>query len=364
MKQNSRKNQRLIKQYPFVMDILDRPMLPIGSWVNKNEQEAKKIDDLTICVQKADGNLMYRRADNVAIGNDYSYILRLDGSRKDLVGRRGEYLFAVDGQGKIINRVDWPSNDAERRATGEVYGKSVFCKRISGFTEEKIEQFEAEAVLMSIEELSKRLEMWEGIDVSILAKVQYLVWVTIEAWHWDTHNDSRPEGRLGDFHDRSAHITIYKEPDGGFEKLLAEANVFDHLYLDTRTVIDGVCVNNPDIIKMNDALAELCVKFQNEVYFAGMKDVRDKGKYRGASGQFNSVKVLCTKMCGYDRVMLEDAVSYITFQLRPGERSMYVLGLQGTLPQVRNLVNTVTQIWNDKPELRFVFKSDENVSVM
>jgi hypothetical protein len=94
-------------------------------------------------------------------------------------------------------------------------------------------------------------------------------------------------------------------------------------------------------------LYEVCVTFQEEIDFNGMKDVLDNGEFRGASGQFDAVKVLCAEMCGYDRVMLEDNSSYVTFQLRPGSKHMYVLGQQGTLPQIRNLVRTVVRIWRE-----------------
>ncbi len=117
-------------------------------------------------------------------------------------------------------------------------------------------------------------------------------------------------------------------------------------------------------MSMGGMLYEMCITFQDEVYFDGMKAVLDDGEFRGASGQFGSVKVLCAEMCGYDRVMLEDANSYVTFQLRPGSKHMYVLGQQGTLPQIRNLVRTVVRMWREKPELRAAFKSDKKVSVI
>lgn len=43
---------------------------------------------------------------------------------------------------------------------------------------------------------------------------------------------------------------------------------------------------------------------------------------------------------------------------------MYVLGQQGTLPQIRNLVRTVVRMWREKPEQRAAFKPDKKVSVM
>jgi len=126
----------------------------------------------------------------------------------------------------------------------------------------------------------------------------------------------------------------------------------------------GVLDKNHDIVSIGGMLYEMCITFQDEVYFNGMKEVLDGGKYRGASGRFGTVKVLCVEMCGYERVRLEDFLSYVTFQLRPDAKHMYVLEQQGTLPQIRNLVRTVVRMWNQKPELRAAFKSDENVSVM
>ncbi len=129
-------------------------------------------------------------------------------------------------------------------------------------------------------------------------------------------------------------------------------------------MLRGALDKDHDIVSIGGMLYEMCVTFQEEMYFNGMKDVLDNGEFRGASGQFGAVKVLCAEMCGYDRVMLEDNSSYVTFQLRPGSKHMYVLGQQGTLPQIRNLVRTVVRMWREKPEQRAAFKPDKKVSVM
>lgn len=344
MKPNASKNRKLVKQYPFVAEILKRRMLPDAAWTRGEYddmmRDATRVDDLTIRVEKADGDLMFRRADNVGLG-DSSCIFQFKGNHKDQVMRRGEYLFAIDGKGKIVNRVNWPRNDEERRTTGEVYGWSALWAGRSTFPSGE-----------------------PCYTDPISAKVNCLVWVTVEAWHADTKNDDVSGGRFGEFRDRSIHITIYGEPDQGFEKLQEESSVYTNLSLDSRSMSRGVLDRNHDIVSMGGMLYEMCVTFQDEVYFNGMKDVLDEGNYRGASGRFGTVKVLCVEMCGYDRVMLEDSASFVTFQLRPDSKHMYVLGQQGTLPQIRNLVRTVVRMWNQKPELRAVFKSDKNVSVM
>ncbi len=347
MNPNASKNRELIKQYPFVSDILSARMEPNGEWRSGIEKTPgwvnvamTMVDDLTIRVEKADGDLMFRRADNVGLGES-SCIFQFKGNRKDQIMRRGEYAFAIDGKGKIVNRASWPRNDEERRTTGEVYGWSALWAGRSTFPNGEARYTDP-----------------------IWAKVKYLVWVTVEAWHTDTKNDDAPGGRFGEFRDRSIHITIYGEPNQGFEKLQKESSVYTNLSLDSRLMTRGVLDKDYDIVNMGGMLYEMCITFQDEVYFNGMKEVLDGGKHRGASGQFGTVKVLCAEMCGYDRVMLEDAASYVTFQLRPDSKHMYVLGQQGTLPQIRNLVRTVVRTWNQRPELRAAFKPNKNVSVM
>lgn len=333
MNPNAWKILCLIKQYPFVDDILSVRLEPYDG------NGETSVNDLTIRVEKADGELMFRRANNTGLGES-SYIFQLKGDRKDQVMRRGEYFFAIDDAGKIINRVNWPRNDKERSTTDTICGWSVFWTRRVTLANNK-----------------------EGYSSPIWDKVKYLVWVTIEAWHTDTKNDDVPGGRFGEFRNRSIHITIYGAPEQGFEKLHEQSSAYLNLSLDSQLLSRGAIENDHDLISISGMLYEMCITFQDEVYFNGMKEVLDGGKYRGASGQFGAVKVLCVEMCGYDRVMLEDPVSYVTFQLRPNSKYMHVVGQQGTLPQIRNLVRTVVRMWNQKPELRAAFRPDKNISL-
>lgn len=331
MKSNHPKNVQLIKQFPFVKSVLGFPMEPFAFKFGGVFDE-ERIDDLTIRVEKADADLMFRQAENTGL-REKSFILHLKGRRKDQVMRRGEYLFAVDGEGRVINQVNWPRNNEERREMGgEVYAWSVF---------------------------------WQARKDNLYSRpihtlVKHLVWATVEAWHQDTKDDDH---RFGRFLDRSVHLTVYTAPAKGFEKLQEEANIWENLSLDSKTLIRGGARGDHDLITMSGMLYEMCIWFQDLVYFNGMKKVLDEGKVRGASGQFGQVRVLAAEMCGYDRIMLEDAVSWISFQLRPGSKNMYVLGEKGTLPQIRNLVRTVIKLWGD-PRLRQNFKADQEVSVM
>ena len=333
MKIGSKKYLLTVVQYPFLKDILSQKMEPYSG------DGGLSTTELIVEAEKAHGDLMYRRADNTGLG-DRSFFMRLNGKRKGQVMRCGEYLFAIGRKGKIINRLNWPRNHEEKTEGGETYGWNV---------------------------------LWSGKDKfpsgdpcftnPIAKKVKYLVWVTVEAWYADTKKEDTLNSRFGEFKGFLIKITIYGEPDQGFEKLEKESNVYQNLSLDSKTLLQGEINKNSKIITIGGMLCEMCITFQDEVYFNGMKKVMNEGKYRGASGQFGAVKVLCAEMCGYDRITLEDSRSYITFKLRPGSKNMYVLAEQGTLPQIRNLVRTVVRMWREDPESREAFKPDKDVFV-
>lgn len=329
MNTNSSKNVKLIKQYPFLTEVLGTRMDP---YYRKEGSNDPIIDELTIRVERADGDLMFRTAKNVGL-DDSSFLLSIKEDKKGQVGKQGEYAFAVGKENQIITYLNfsrYPEN------CGPIYASTVLWET-DCFS------------LRPIKDISE--------------ETKYIVWVTVTAWYSDKNNDDLPGGRCGEFKHRSIRITIYGVPKQGFKNLRKESSVYFNLSLDSQMMVRGALEKNHDIVTMGGMLNEMCITFQDEVYFNGMKDILDNGEFRGASGQFGTVKVLCGEMCGYDRVMLEDSVSYISFQLRPGSKHMYVLGQQGTLPQIRNLVKTVVRMWSN-PEMRKAFRPNENVSVM
>lgn len=335
MNPNASKNREFIDRYFFLPAIINSDMEPLG------EPYHNQTDNLSIRVEKADGDLMFKQAHNVGLTGDPSCIFQFTDKRKGQVMRRGEYLFAVDSGMNIINRVDWPRNDEERKANGEIYGRTVLWSGRTSFANGS-----------------------PCYTDPIFDTTEYLVWATVEAWYADTGDDGGLGSRFGAFIDRSVDITIYRKPEQGFRKLQEESSVYQNLALNSRVMMRGALEKNHDILIMGGMLYEMCIFFQDEVYFNGMKAILDEGTFRGASGQFGPVKVLCAEMCGYDRIMLEDATSYVTFQLRPESKHLYVLGQQGTLPRIRNLVRTVIKMWRENPASRAAFKPDENVSVI
>lgn len=333
MRPNSDKNRQLISQYPFISKILEIAFERAGS----KDGFAPRVDDLDVRVEKADGDLMYRQARNTGLG-DSSFIFSTEPKRKGQVGRRVECLLAVGENGQVLDILYWPRNDEDRRGKKEIYAKAIFW------------------ATRNLESGWCSDPRWEMVDS--------LVWVTVEAWHVDTRNDKVPEGRFGALRSRSLDLTIFTKPECGFEKLDTDSCFDKNLRLSSRCVLTAYLAGNADIIRISGMLDEMCLQFGEEVFFAGMKDVLDKGPARGASGQFGSAKVLAAELCGYDRVMLEDSVSSVTFQRRPDSEGLYVLGMDGTLPQLRSLVRGVIRGWQHDPAARMSFKSDGKVRVL
>lgn len=332
MKPTADKNLRLIAQYPFLEKIVRAPIDP----VSPGAFDSDTIAGLTIKVEKADSNLMYRQGKNTGLeklgDGSCSWSMPIEGPRNGQAGKRGHFMFAIDHSGKVINELDWKNEKPKEPLFGwhALWGKKLGPDH---FTE------------------------------CLYDQVKYLVWVTVEAWY--EFIKGFEDTPFGDFIERTMTVTIYSAPEQGFSKLSDEANVFEHLWLDSNVILCGSMRNDHDILYINGMLAELCHQFKTDVYDNGMRDVADSHpQYRIAgSGNFGPVKVLVGEMCGYERIMLEDDFSYITFQIRPGSTNAYVLGMQGRLPQLRHLVRTVINDWNHREGARQAFSYDQEVRV-
>jgi uncharacterized membrane protein YgcG len=222
MKVNSRKNRKLIKQFPFIVNILKLSMLPNGTNF-RLEKGPECVDGLTIRVQKADGDLLFRQAQNTGLG-DYSMIFSMEDNRKDQVMRMGEYIFAIDDRNAIINRLDWPLNDQQATRRYPVYAKNVFWAKTS--------------------------PGGNILSDPIWNKVAYLVWVTVEAWHKDTKVDGEPESRFGECLERNIRITVYGKPDCGFEELYEKSSIWSNLRLNQRVTTRSIIDKDVDLLQI------------------------------------------------------------------------------------------------------------------
>jgi len=339
MRVDARKNWRLRQQYPFVDQILKQAMEPFR--VESADQKGGIfVDDLTIKVERADGDFLYRRGRNTGLGED-SFTFYMRGKHKDHISKCGQYVFAIDRDYKILNRLNFPRNREAARGQSTVH---------------------AFYVMWTSQSDDGRL-----LSNPIHDKTAYLVWVDVKTYHKNTGNDDGSDGRFGECLERSVAITIYLPPKEDFKKLEENSSHWSNLRLDSDILIKAIFENNHDITQMNGCLWELCKFFQDEVWDKGMKQAFEQFEndgVRGASGQFGTTKVLAAELCDYHRVMLQNDDCYISFQLRPGAIDMYVLGEDGTLPQLRQLVRSMVLMWIQQPECHADFNADTNVSVM
>lgn len=324
MRLYSRKNQKLLKQFPFLEFIISNVPL--------DPAPLSQIDDLTIKVEKADGSLMFRQAQNTGLGDENSWVFRTSGSLEGMVGRIGEYMFAFGHNGEVLNRLSWPRNDDEKRGKDSVYGRHVFWTKFDGRG---------------------------GYSNPIWKKTKFLVWVNITAWYEDLDT---AESRFGPFRRREAHLTVYGAPEQGFEKLDTESNLIDHLYLSERVIADGVIRKDDRVVMLAGRLEELAYFFHTNVYLEGVKQTLDGSTIRGASGKLGDIKILAIEMLGYHRITIENSEAWASFQIRPDSEYMTMLSCGGTLPQVRNLTYSAVKAW-PIPSNRESFKPDSKVSL-
>jgi len=331
MKPTAEKNRKLIVQYPFLTQILALPYLPLAS-----KDHLKQVDDLTIKVEKADAQLMYRQGKNTGLedrrSGSNSWSMPVEGPRNGQAGKRGHYLLAIDQDGHIINSINWD----DKNSNEPIYAWHVLW-----------------GIKVGPEHFSDAL----------YDQVKYLVWMTVEAWYEFIKGfENTP---FGDFIDRTMTVTIYTAPEKGFSKLRDEANVYDHLWLDNDVVMRGSMRNDHDILCITGMLAELCHQFKADVYDKGMREIADSHpEYRiAASGQFGPVEVLVAEMCGYERIQLDTDTCRISFQIKPDSNNAYVFGMQGRLPQLREMVRTVIEYWNYREGGRSQFSYNQEVCV-
>lgn len=324
MKFDSRKIDQLRHQFPF----LDR-------WLSALVPSVTDTDDFTIRVQVADSALMYRVADNVGV-DDGSYLMPSRPSHAAYVGRQQEYLFAVDHTGAIINQLTFAKDREEHRAKDAVYGCSVLWA------------------------MSRDGSYYTYYPLH--EKIKYVVWVTMREWCERSVSEDNTQ-IFGALARRSVEFTVYRAPEQGFRGLESESNLLKDLVIDSRNVLQGVVRHDVTFLQISGMLDEMAAWFQDMVYMNGMKTILDQGQYRAASGSFDRVKVVCAELAGRDRVMIEDAECYITFQGESDTGHLGAQGYRGTLPQIRALVQVVVSLWNFDPVTREQFKPSDNVSI-
>lgn len=127
MKPNSQKNRKMLGEFPFIgRSILSMTVEP---W---DDADVLRVDSLAIHVEKADGDLMYRRADNVGLGEN-SFCFSSKKERDGQIMRQSEFIVAVDENDTVVNQVFWPKNREEARGRMGMKDAANTCGRLIFF---------------------------------------------------------------------------------------------------------------------------------------------------------------------------------------------------------------------------------------
>lgn len=321
MKPDSKKNKKLRKQYPFLESILSMALSPQAG--NRGAQ----INDLTIKVKRADGDLLYREAQNRGCLGNNTITDCTNESRKGQVVKRGEHCFAFSKDGEELNNL--PHDDGSVPAGLPVYVEQIFWKRITG----------------------------NSRTGPIFEDVKFLVWLTVEAYYKDNGDKENP---YGEFVDRTLEVTIYKEPKAGFFNLYRNSRLEDHLFLSNKVFMRDAVRRERQLDTLTTRLQELADIFYESVYTQGMEEILEAVDFKGCSGEFGGVSVKATWGLGRVGVGLSNSEIDIEFNIIDETKVMYMNSVYGRLPAIRKLVMNVIQAWTDE-EARKTFGPDKSV---
>jgi hypothetical protein len=250
--QSKEKFDRLINSKKFdVVKFLHK------NWIETIPMELVRAQ---LFVQRADPSLMFRHADNVK-GNGRHYIARERGE----VGTRHEVAYLVARNNTILGAQFYTEFDGFQRV------KDFF----NGFSD-----YDA---------------------------VAYILWVTQEEWYEKPTDEAEEKGAYyGEQVSFEMTYTVYFPPkDGGFKKLIAEADITKNVELTERTLTRGLIEHDPLYEAASKRLSVFAKKFELKVYTMGLMDTIDSSNARGMSGNFGGVEVMSWVMCARIMITME-----------------------------------------------------------
>jgi len=301
-KQSSRRLEQLMEQFPVIKQ------LEIA-FESVNETGSHGIEKTVhISVQRADPSLMYFQADNV--DGQGRYLIADNGSR----GKRMEIACAVDKSNMILSRRVWDN----RSPRG-------FLKRI-----------------------------FEMANPDLAG---YVLWTSTYSWYAEPSEEREREGvHLGKLLKIERCYVVYLAPkDGGFRKLLQISDLKKNVKLSTNVMMNGLLVQDQEIIEVSNLVSNLAKRFESEVYKRGMMELVDKSKFKGMSGDFNGVSLMSYAMCGRLMITLEmpsvdnpkvrDQLTFIGVEPRDEARFGWQ-SIYATMDRANEMVERVIKCWS------------------
>lgn len=319
----TKKQREQIDEFPFLRSILDDPLEPISV----GEDHDVVINSLKITLERPDPYLMLRQGRSIGVGND-KYEKERSGKFAGKIVRQGEYLYAISDENMVIDCFDWAEVGAS-----VVTGKPTYAKDI----------------LRTIKPRGKFLTQ------SINPMITRLVWVRVKTWHdsivckedgWP--NYSRP------LH-RSVIISVYSQTDVGFDSIEARANLHNHWKITDEVIHNAILQRGIAETMIYGNIMEMCTQFVNRVYLAGLRDLAypKDAHHANGRGSFDYVKVCVSEQGNIEHITLVSHSSFLSFQVRKTDilDSVVLPDLRefsGYLPEFRNMILTVTDIWRNE----------------
>ena len=292
----------------------------IRFWATHVGEEIAALEQVSIRVQRADPNLMFRVAKNV----DPPNFLR-EPSDPELTGSRTEYFYPINTDGVPGERREWSLNQV---FTWGQFVRDIFRSHITDWCSGP--------------------KFYDLLGEDPFEVVGSIVWVSSTIWHrrLKDHN-LMPIGEAEPVR-AEIDITVYKAPKQGWRSLYLKADPLVNVTLSGHNLWPNQ--PRPDSFRLValDLLDRLAIKFDAEVMREGLWKMIVGTKC--VSGMIGDVRVTASYMIGQYSISLESGDSQVSFVGIEHLHQVGFEGIQGTLPSVFRMVDKVCARWPEMSE--------------
>ncbi|HVX23931.1 MAG TPA: hypothetical protein VG992_01145 [Candidatus Saccharimonadales bacterium] len=304
--QSPRRVQQLVRQYPFLEEVLR---------FERHRSNGGEIRPV-IRVKRGDADLLFQRADNIDGRRSYTWTTE----DRSLKGSRFEYYRPVSRTGETGGIRDWR---AVREGGHDHYVRDLFTH-----------DFRDWGSTSSLGE--------DAFEV-----VGSIVWVTREEWYPESAEVGRDEPVA-----RDITITLYQEPRDGWRRLYATADPLVNVNLYGSMLFPGFNPNDPFMRVIYDRLVRLGMEFQERVWKTGLGPVIIESPARGMSSDMGGIKVMSYILAGRMLIQFEQGNASFTMK-GEDELDKPRIGfgsIDGTVAQAERMVRKAIEFWESADE--------------
>lgn len=312
MPTSTRQRNRLYDQYPFLREISN-----LAGGVG--EQFLGK-ENLTITVQRADPDFMFRQPRDVT-GMGQHYLM--DPKNEQLHGVRQEYCYPVNVGGQVGKR--YPRSDRPTYVR-DLFSRDIFDWADGAFAD----------------------GAFSGENPATV--IDKIVWVTRTTWFRQDADHEYMIGGDGTFDHLDIELTVYQEPEIGWERLFVTADPQVNVRLSGGSLLRSLGSEFDGFqTVIHDRLYRLARQFELDVYRDELNEIVARSTKKGMSGQFGEVKVSTYVIMGRILIQLERGGSLVTFQGLDEKHnpSLSFTNIDGTLPSAIAMTECAIAFWKD-----------------